>query len=188
MNEFSQGAAKATSHYNLCQSGAQEGSMKPLTVAGSNTTFGDESFTTLSTTTSTMSKESHNMCCLSNSTAEKLQHVFCPRQEAIRWTRYGFSGWYDQPRPDKSGHPCVTQSQEQLRISSSDEAQLQNRNVSLSIKRSKEPSASDQRVLAEAKAVAEREAVAYWIWDEEVGRYKHYDEGCSEPVWYNPPV
>jgi hypothetical protein len=44
-----------------------------------------------------------------------------------------------------------------------------------------------QLALEEAKAVAERESEGYWIWDEAVKNYKHYDEGCAEPVWYNPP-
>ncbi|TVY57300.1 hypothetical protein LSUE1_G009181 [Lachnellula suecica] len=44
-----------------------------------------------------------------------------------------------------------------------------------------------QLALEQAKAASERDAAEYWIWDEEVKNYKHYDEGCTEPVWYNPP-
>lgn len=44
-----------------------------------------------------------------------------------------------------------------------------------------------ESALAAAKAAALKETSEYWIWDEGVKQYKHYDEGCSEPVWYNPP-
>lgn len=44
-----------------------------------------------------------------------------------------------------------------------------------------------QAKLAAARAISEREAAEYWQWDDEAQKYKHYDEGCSEPVWYNPP-
>jgi hypothetical protein len=44
-----------------------------------------------------------------------------------------------------------------------------------------------QQVLEEAKAVVEKESAGYWIWDENIKNYKHYDEGSAEPVWYNPP-
>jgi hypothetical protein len=44
-----------------------------------------------------------------------------------------------------------------------------------------------QQALAAAKVTAEKAARDYWQWDEEAKNYKHYDEGSSEPVWYNPP-
>ena len=42
-------------------------------------------------------------------------------------------------------------------------------------------------LLAETRAATEEASTEYWTWDEEAKNYKHYDEGCSEPVWYNPP-
>lgn len=44
-----------------------------------------------------------------------------------------------------------------------------------------------QLALERARKVAEKEAAQYWVWDDKVKNYKHYDEGCAEPVWYNPP-
>jgi len=46
---------------------------------------------------------------------------------------------------------------------------------------------NQQQALAAAKATAEETAREYWQWDEEAKNYKHYDEGSSGPVWYNPP-
>ncbi|KAE8454013.1 hypothetical protein EG329_007789 [Mollisiaceae sp. DMI_Dod_QoI] len=44
-----------------------------------------------------------------------------------------------------------------------------------------------QAKLAAARAASKQESANYWQWDEEAQNYKHYDEGCLEPVWYNPP-
>ncbi|EPE28546.1 hypothetical protein GLAREA_09667 [Glarea lozoyensis ATCC 20868] len=45
-----------------------------------------------------------------------------------------------------------------------------------------------QLVLEEAGIVADHETSLYWTWDKDAHRYKHFDEGCEEPVWYCPPV
>lgn len=44
-----------------------------------------------------------------------------------------------------------------------------------------------ETMLQAAKAAAEKESAAYWEWDAKEKKYKHYGEGCTEPVWYNPP-
>jgi hypothetical protein len=44
-----------------------------------------------------------------------------------------------------------------------------------------------QQDLADMKAASEKAVTDYWQWDEEAKNYKHYDEGSSVPVWYNPP-
>ncbi|EPE28547.1 hypothetical protein GLAREA_09668 [Glarea lozoyensis ATCC 20868] len=46
----------------------------------------------------------------------------------------------------------------------------------------------DQAMLDDARRAAEEETREYWIWDETYERFKHYDPGCAEPVWYNPPT
>jgi len=56
-----------------------------------------------------------------------------------------------------------------------------------SFKRCRELTPKRQAKLAATRAAAEKETSDYWQWDEEAQSYKHYDEGCSEPVWYNPP-
>jgi hypothetical protein len=56
-----------------------------------------------------------------------------------------------------------------------------------SFKRCRDLTPKRQAKLAATRAAAEKEAADYWQWDEDAQRYKHYDEGCSEPVWYNPP-
>jgi hypothetical protein len=45
-----------------------------------------------------------------------------------------------------------------------------------------------QKMLEEAEIVADREANAYWTWDQEAHQYKHFDDGSEEPVWYCPYV
>ncbi|KAH6713000.1 hypothetical protein BKA61DRAFT_67093 [Leptodontidium sp. MPI-SDFR-AT-0119] len=48
-------------------------------------------------------------------------------------------------------------------------------------------SPEQESALAATKAAALEETSGYWIWDKEVKQYKHFDEGCTDPVWYNPP-
>lgn len=55
-----------------------------------------------------------------------------------------------------------------------------------SFKRCRELTMEQQAKLAISRESIEKEAFDYWQWDEEAQNYKHYDEGCSEPVWYNP--
>lgn len=50
-----------------------------------------------------------------------------------------------------------------------------------------EPTPKQRLALAETRKATEKASRAYWTWDEETKKYKHYDDGCSEPVWYNPP-
>jgi len=64
---------------------------------------------------------------------------------------------------------------------------IQPRRARFPLKRCNTPSPEEQQALDEARAAAERAAREYWIWDKEANNYKHYDEGNSEPVWYNPP-
>lgn len=44
-----------------------------------------------------------------------------------------------------------------------------------------------QKLLTATRRAAEKTAEEYWTWDDDEQNYKHYDEGSSEPVWYNPP-
>ncbi|KUJ15787.1 uncharacterized protein LY89DRAFT_670331 [Mollisia scopiformis] len=56
-----------------------------------------------------------------------------------------------------------------------------------SIQRCRDLTPEHRTKLAAAQESAGKEAEKYWQWDEEEKKYKHYDEGCADPVWYNPP-
>lgn len=64
---------------------------------------------------------------------------------------------------------------------------IQPRGNPFSFKECVEMTPRRKAALADARAKAEKEAKDYWIWDERNKNYKHFDKGCSEPVWYNPP-
>jgi hypothetical protein len=64
---------------------------------------------------------------------------------------------------------------------------IQPKRARFPLNRCNNPTPEEQQALDEARAAAEQAAREYWIWDKEANNYKHYDEGNSEPVWYNPP-
>ena len=64
---------------------------------------------------------------------------------------------------------------------------IQPRTTPFHFTRYRKLNSKQQQVLAAAKAAAEKTTREYWIWDDAAKNYKHYDEGNSEPVWYNPP-
>lgn len=50
-----------------------------------------------------------------------------------------------------------------------------------------ELSPRQQLALETARTESEMGSLEYWSWDEVAKNYKHYDDDCTEPVWYNPP-
>jgi hypothetical protein len=64
---------------------------------------------------------------------------------------------------------------------------IQPRRTPFYFKRCIRLNSKQQQDLAAIKSAAEKAARDYWQWDEEAKNYKHYDEGSSGPVWYNPP-
>jgi hypothetical protein len=64
---------------------------------------------------------------------------------------------------------------------------IQPRTIPFYFKRCITLNSKQRQDLAAMKAAAEKAARDYWQWDEEAKNYKHYDEGSSVPVWYNPP-
>ncbi|KAH8685799.1 hypothetical protein BGZ60DRAFT_426268 [Tricladium varicosporioides] len=92
------------------------------------------------------------------------------------YSLYSIADWIDQP-PNEDPWVLRTITQEHT-----PEPEVQ----SLGIRRCTELGDEKRQILDRARAIAEKEAGAYWIWDEEVQQYKHYDEGCADPVWYNP--
>jgi hypothetical protein len=86
---------------------------------------------------------------------------------------YSLQGWYvqdvcEEPQPFLS-------------------RMIQPRRIPFYFKRCVTLNSKQQQDLAALKAAAEKAASDYWQWDEEAKNYKHYDEGSSVPVWYNPP-
>jgi len=96
------------------------------------------------------------------------------RQQADAHPAYILQGWAAQPVYEEP-QPWVVP-----RI-----MQFERRPVSF--KQCRDLTPRHQAKLAAARAASEQESMDYWQWDEEAQNYKHYDEGCSEPVWYNPP-
>jgi hypothetical protein len=90
---------------------------------------------------------------------------------------YSHSRWLDQPLQEEPHAWMIP------RIATN---QSEQKNT-FHITRQENLSSSDQAMLEEARKLAEKEAREYWIWDEDVRKYKHYDQGCEEPVWYSPP-
>jgi len=86
---------------------------------------------------------------------------------------YGLEGWYSQ---DVSEEPQPFLSRA-----------IQPRITPFYFNRVSKLNLKQQQALAAAKAAAEKETRDYWQWDEAAKNYKHYDEGSSDPVWYNPP-
>jgi hypothetical protein len=128
------------------------------------TTENDEHTSTFSTNTS-ISEEAYKRHSLS----EQLR-----RERSGAQPPFSLSGWfrqsiYEEPQP---WIPRMVQQPERKVFGFTQCKMLDSRR---------------QLALEEAKAVAEKESAQYWIWDDKVKNYKHNDEGCAEPVWYNPP-
>jgi hypothetical protein len=64
---------------------------------------------------------------------------------------------------------------------------IQPRRIPFYFKRCITLNSKQQQDLVALKAAGEKAARDYWQWDEEAQNYKHYDEGSSVPIWYNPP-
>jgi len=143
---------------------ALNGGMYASSSRNSLVTENDEHTSTLSTNTS-VSEEPYKRHSLS----EKLR-----RDRFGAQPPFSLSGWfgqsiYEEPQP---WLPRMVQQPE--------------RSV-LGFTQCKTLDSSHRLALEEAKTVASKESSEYWIWDEQVKNYKHYDEGSTEPVWYNPP-
>ncbi|KAG9231966.1 hypothetical protein BJ875DRAFT_544957 [Amylocarpus encephaloides] len=99
-----------------------------------------------------------------------------------RSTPYSHDRWLNQPTQEEPASFMFARVVQQQR------REVPKQTVqSLGIVPCQELSPTAQAMLDEAKRNAEKHANEYWIWDEEVGRYKHFDDGCDEPIWYSPP-
>lgn len=139
----------------------------------------NEHFTTLSTDTP-LSDYSHSETRCSYSLSNTLENGHRLAQSHSIYSPYSISGWMGQPTSDE---PWTARSAGTVIQERAPEPRIE----SLRIRRCTELDDERQQILDRARAVAEKEAASYWIWDEEVQQYKHYDEGCTDPVWYNPP-
>ncbi|CZR60529.1 uncharacterized protein PAC_10425 [Phialocephala subalpina] len=110
-------------------------------------------------------------------------HIHQSANTSVSGSSYQSSSWADQPALGGwMSQPLYEEPQRWVvpRI-------MQPERRPLSFQRCRDLTPRGQAKLAAARAASEKEAAEYWQWDEEAQKYKHYDEGCSEPVWYNPP-
>jgi hypothetical protein len=95
------------------------------------------------------------------------------RVERGSHTPYSLQGWFGQDVCEEP-QPFLSR-------------MIQPRRTPFYFKRCTKLNLKQQQAVAATKAAAEKAARDYWQWDEEAKNYKHYDEGSSVPVWYNPP-
>ncbi|KAH8685796.1 hypothetical protein BGZ60DRAFT_101530 [Tricladium varicosporioides] len=129
---------------------------------------------TMSTNT-TLSDDRYNgnRHSYSRTLSDHLRHErnpYCVPKHSIQGP-WGISSWFEQPISEEP-QPLLSRIVDQ----STESLDTHLGSLKLSDARSER--------LKEARALAEKEANNYWIWDKDVGNYKHFDEGCADPVWY----
>jgi hypothetical protein len=164
-----------TSSYTFASDILSSQTTMDFTTSNSDSFMSTSDFYTIVPSTSTTLSDGFDYRDSSQSISHREERF--PIEQTATDIPYSRSRWFKQPLQEEPQAWMIP------RIAT-DQSVQQN---PFHVKRHENLSSSDKAMLEEARRVAETEASKYWIWDDEVQKFKHYDQGCEEPVWYNPP-